>query len=234
MIYQYAFNVKGIENLEDISDLTCFLSMDRKKKIEKYYFVKDKIRSVFAEVILKYALYERYNLDYRNIEIKHAKYGKPFLANNSGIFFNLSHSGNWVLCGVGDYKLGIDVQQVKDSTLMISKRFFSKEESEYIESQPVENRSKSFCKIWTLKESYVKCIGKGLGISFDTFNFRFIDEGIQLYLDNNLNQDFLFRTYSLDDEHLMALCVSANSKLDGIVNDSIKRLSLDELRKWKG
>lgn len=41
-------------------------------------------------------------------------YGKPVLKNYPTIHFNLSHAGDWVLCGIGDVSLGVDIEHITD------------------------------------------------------------------------------------------------------------------------
>lgn len=63
---------------------------------------------------------------------RHNEYGKPLLANQEGIYFNVSHSGGWVSCGVRNLLIGIDVEGGKNAELQIAKRFFTKEEYAYL------------------------------------------------------------------------------------------------------
>ncbi|MCL0028295.1 hypothetical protein M1M88_01070 [Peptococcaceae bacterium] len=40
-------------------------------------------------------------------------YGKPFLKNTNDLYFNVSHSGEWVVCAIHHHPIGIDIEQVK-------------------------------------------------------------------------------------------------------------------------
>jgi phosphopantetheinyl transferase len=53
---------------------------------------------------------------------------------------------------------------------MLADRFFSGEESEYLRSgATVADEKERFMKIWTRKEAYVKCTGKGVA-DFPSFS----------------------------------------------------------------
>lgn len=231
MIYQYAINTKKIVNINEVKEFLNIVSAERKVKINRFYFQKDKVHSLFAEIILKYALWEQYGLNSTYIEFGQSKYGKPYLVNQKGLYFNLSHSGNWVLCGLGDTPIGLDVEEIKDKKMNLFNRIFTKEEHDFIFMQPLDQRIKSFYKIWTLKESYVKYIGKGLNIPFDSFLFQFNEDGIQFYLKGERDCSLVFTTGQLDGRHVISLCVK--SQWNDRINSQVKILTLEQLQKWR-
>ncbi len=86
--------------------------------------------------------------------------GKPML--ESGKFgFSISYTDNYVYIAiVRDDVVGIDAEQVNSIDINVSEEFMSKRE--LIKLKEVQNKYKYFYKIWTLKESYLKLIGKGI------------------------------------------------------------------------
>ncbi len=231
MIHQYAFNTSEIIRKKDICDLFDMLSEERKDRIRKFYFEKDKVHSIFVEIILRYALWERYGLKDKDIIIQKTQYGKPYLANYKNIHFNLSHSGDWVLCGVGDSPIGIDVEQINDKDFSIAKKVFTKEESDYLFTQNENDKIRVFYNIWTLKESYIKNVGRGLSIPLKSFMFKFEGENIKIIIQGEENENYSFNMRKLDKRHYMALCVKG--KLEYVINDNFTILSLEKLLKWK-
>lgn len=233
MIFQYAYNISEINNLNDISYLIHFLSDDRKEVIRKYRFDKDKIRSIFAEVLLRYALYERYDLKDENIVFDKTEYGKPFLENNENIFFNLSHSGNWVVCAVGDKPIGIDVELMENIDFSIMEDIFTNEECEYLLSHDLKDRLRIFYNIWTLKESYTKSIGEGLGLSLHSFWFQFDKEDIILYVNGKRNAAYSFYLRNIDQNYAMSVCVADRIDSNNL-KESFRFVSLEEIVRWRG
>ena len=72
---------------------------------------------IIGELLLRYILRKFYQISENNINIKRTPEGKPYLVN-SELYFNISHSGNMVLCGC-DYKpIGVDVQLIKSDMLL--------------------------------------------------------------------------------------------------------------------
>ena len=89
--------------------------------------------------------------------------GKP---ECEGVYFNLSHSDDMVLCAVSDVPVGCDLEKVTDAPLEVADRYFSERERRYIDearNHPEINRR--FFRLWTMKESYMKMSGEGISIS---------------------------------------------------------------------
>ena len=92
---------------------------------------------------------------------------KPYLPGESRLFFNLSHSGDRVMCIISGAECGCDVEQIKDSRDAIVRRFFHEKEKEFIDAG--EDTVRSFYKVWTLKESAMKACGEGMALAMDSF-----------------------------------------------------------------
>ncbi len=89
-------------------------------------------------------------------------HGKPYLDTHPDLFFNLSHSGEYVALAYGDDPVGIDIQEVRNVPNSFAGRILNKEEYDRYDL----NDTKTICRIWTIKEAYSKLIGLGLGYDF--------------------------------------------------------------------
>lgn len=114
---------------------------------------------------------DNFNIKNHEIAITRNMYGKPFYLNNRDISFNISHSGEWVVCAVDSNQLGIDIEEMKRVDYKLIHDIATKDEFKHYQS--TSNKLNTFYKIWTLKESYVKALGIGLSIPFDTININF-------------------------------------------------------------
>ena len=76
--------------------------------------------------------------------------------------------------------VGVDVERVDRPMdyLGMSRRFFAEIETEAVRNSSEAERSELFYRIWTLKEAYVKAIGKGLAHALDSFWFSPIELNI--------------------------------------------------------
>ena len=225
MIYQYAFNISKLTSVNEVAGLFPLLSDERKERIRRFRFEKDKLHCLFAEVLLRYALKERYEIS--DLELGKNAYGKPYLLKHCGIYFNLSHSGDWVICGVGDQDLGIDVEHIEEIEMSIAEDFFAGKEIEYLKTIPVENRLGDFYTVWTLKESYTKYVGEGMSIPLDSFAIIPEKERFALYIEGVPDPRICFQAQDLDNNHKMALCFNDEGK--GHCVEDIRILTLDEI-----
>ncbi|MBQ9448288.1 MAG: 4'-phosphopantetheinyl transferase superfamily protein [Acholeplasmatales bacterium] len=70
--------------------------------------------------------------------------------------FNISHSHNLIIYAEADVNVGIDIELVKKSDDRIRKYISNDNEFEFIKTD------EDFYRIWTSKESLVKCYGSGI------------------------------------------------------------------------
>ncbi|MGW6184938.1 4'-phosphopantetheinyl transferase family protein, partial [Bacillus mycoides] len=135
------------------------------------------------------------------------EYGKPFFKNFSDFHFNISHSGEWVVCATANSNVGIDIERVSDiEALKLANEFFSDEEFYDIPSMNSDEQINYFYDIWTLKESYIKTIGKGLYIPLNSFSIK--KESRTLISYKNIPKDFYFRRYSIEPNYKISACAT--------------------------
>ena len=96
--------------------------------------------------------------------------GKPYLPDAPGFQFNLSHSADWAVCGVGDVPLGVDIQKERPLRRSVYRRFTAAEQA-LLETLPEQRRQSAFFDLWVLKESYLKATGAGLSGGLDAVSF---------------------------------------------------------------
>lgn len=140
----------------------------RAEKAGRFLRREDACRALVAEALLRHAAREA-GSRFDGTALRHNPQGKPFLPG-AGFEFNLAHSGEWVLCGIDDGEIGVDIERHHRVDSGIARRFFSGPENSLLAQAGEEaQRLRSFFDIWSLKESYVKAIGKGLSCPLDGF-----------------------------------------------------------------
>ena len=93
-------------------------------------------------------------------ELERQAGGKPFFPHRPDLHFNLSHSGDLALCGVGVAPLGVDIEVIRPRRAGLARYICSPEEYAWYEE--LGGDWESLYTIWTLKEARVKCTGNGL------------------------------------------------------------------------
>ena len=131
-----------------------------------------------AGLLLDAALQE-YGMRERTAPIRQGLFGKPYLAGDTGLHFNLSHSGERVICALSDRPVGTDIQLVEpEPRLKLARRFFFPDELDYIRSRPDRAaQAAAFFRLWALKESVLKFTGQGL-FPLREFEFQIEDRPV--------------------------------------------------------
>ena len=122
------------------------------------------------------------SIDPRSIQLGVEPHGKPVVQGPDSAKrpFNVTHTDGLVMCCVGNqlhHSIGIDVERLSRNTDPdIADRYFSDPEIRYLNAcRTDESRSRTFLRIWTLKESFIKAIGTGLTMPLADFAFAEID-----------------------------------------------------------
>ena len=172
----YKYDIKNLSE-DEYEYFYSLMSEEKKRRVDKFRFDDDKKRTVAGEMLIRRALEQMCKRAQEDIVIKEYDNGKPYI-ENSDTQFNISHSNDLVVCAVCDRRVGIDVEKIRAINLSVAKRVCSEKELEFIFGRiPMqsdfslcddEEILKRFFELWTKKEAYAKCTGKGLssGLSF--------------------------------------------------------------------
>ncbi len=152
----------------DDARLLRFVSEEKRRRLENYHFPIDRKLSLYAELLVRVQAAALLGLHNSDIVFNTNKYGKPYLKDNPDFHFNFSHTRNAIMVAFSDNEIGVDIERIRPCDLKIAKRFFTPDETEYIqESCDID---KAFYEIWTKKEAYIKNIGTGLSTRLHSFN----------------------------------------------------------------
>ncbi len=161
------------------------LTVDEVERCNKFRFHKDRIRFSVGRYVVRRLLRSYLAGDHTIIEFQFNAYGKPNVDHICGVKFNISHSGKYLLIGVGrEYELGVDTE-VYNSTidhLDLGKSVFSQEEQRALSQLPLEERIHGFYRCWSMKESFIKAIGLGLQLPLDQFTVDLAVANIENHL----------------------------------------------------
>lgn len=218
----------------DLKEILEYLPTELRIKIGKFVKSKDAWRSLVAQLLIRTSIMETFRVRPNEFLLTTNKYGKPFWEQNPDYYFNVSHSGDWIVCVTAPCPVGIDIEKIEDIDISISEKIFSKLEVATLNSLPAEERNLFFFDLWTLKESYIKAIGKGLYHPLDTFSIIKSEGRISLVDSGN---EWYFQQYSIDSQYKMSVCSRKNDfskKIDitpgvKVVENYLHRCKLEEI-----
>jgi len=210
MIELYAVRINKDIELSTFNKLTEYTSIENKEKISDFFSYKDSQRTLIGDLLARYIICKKYNMKNTDIIFFKNEYGKPFLKNYPHFYFNISHSKDYVVCAVSDMPIGIDIELVKNINLNVAKRFFSASEYNYLLTQPKEEQLDYFYKLWTLKESYIKAVGKGLSIPLNSFSINICNDDITI-TSRKQPTTYIFYHYNISFDYKLSICVKKNN-----------------------
>ncbi|MCX6235138.1 MAG: 4'-phosphopantetheinyl transferase superfamily protein [Bacteroidetes bacterium] len=181
------------------------LPLSSREKVLHYIRPEDIQRSLLGELMIRAIINQKENTPSHYLIIEYTEKGKPFFRDHQDIHFNISHSGQWVVCAVSSAPVGIDVEEIRPYKLKIAERFFTKEEFSDLMKKNEDDRVHYFFELWTLKESYLKALGKGLTKTLNSFTIQKVGDEFRIIPDDTLNKIHL-KIYDLDQKYKMAVC----------------------------
>ena len=228
-VYLYKLDEEYLKREE--ADILSVLPEWRISKYSKYTNEKAALLSLAAGAILVKAFKEE-GRDIRDYEVEFGEFGKPYLKCKSAdvdvddnirteLYFNLSHSGDYVAVCIYDREIGIDIENKGDKNQKVAKRVFSEHEKARIEKAMKGNdmlseedklklTDRMFRDIWTEKESYVKCTGDGISIPLNSFYVGEEDRRVYRQIDGNDvydGTDYYVTTTRFDeDKYSLSVC----------------------------
>lgn len=138
-------------------------------------------QALLARVLVRTSLarYTDGKINPKSLKFRKNTFGKPeviwpFEKHNGNVWkppplcFNLSHTSSLIACGVTTKSsVGIDVEEkgrrMNSNILKFARRYFSLPEIAWLEGIPdPERQLQKFVQLWTLKEAYVKALGRGI------------------------------------------------------------------------
>lgn len=212
MIHIY-YSYLSEENHESLlkNDLPKF-EADYQEKIKRYRRWQDAQSSLLGRILLFKGVEEIYKNNPHDKVMKHTKYNKPYFDNDL-IRFNISHSGEMVVCALSDkYEIGIDIEIVRDVEIVDFKSHMT--ENEWNNIIMSGNEKDSFFDYWTQKEAVIKAHGHGLTIPLNSFEIS--DNTTKINEEN-----YYLKEMKLDEKYKCYLSLKTNITEISIKNHNI-------------
>jgi 4'-phosphopantetheinyl transferase len=177
MIYLF----DDMENIpvEIINKTLTLMPPERQQRAMRYRHEIDKNLCVLAYKLLMLGLKQEYGIT-KPLAFNYCENRKPYLSNYPDIYFNISHCKYGAVCAISDKEVGIDIQDVRPFDFDVAKRVCS--DSEMGQFFKCHMPERLFCKIWTIKESFVKHFGGSIAQSLKSLDARSLCEQSNGYM----------------------------------------------------
>ena len=175
-------------------NLSCVLkqlSITQQQDSVQYKLEDDYLRSVAG-----YYLINKYTSDK---DLQFNEFGKP---EKDGEFFNLAHSGEYVIFAQFDKPIGVDIEKIRDYKPKLLDYVCNEQDKKQVKTKD------DFFVMWTQKESLIKCVGTGLAKG-DIKNVPAFPIGKKKY-----NGKQFFSCCKKVYDYVVSVCVEQNPSID--------------------
>ena len=203
MIKLYRININTLEDPLQNEKLLEQVGPERRNKVIRYLQPDDRKRSLGAGIMIRKLLGEN---GLSESSLKYSENGKPVADH---LHFNISHAGDYVVGVVSDDEVGCDIERNVNAPLEIAEHYFHSTEREYIEA--ASDPGKAFFTLWTLKESYMKMTGRGMGLPLDSFEI--VRKDARFVLGKSPEKPGFFRTMEFED-YIFSVCNESDFTLN--------------------
>jgi 4'-phosphopantetheinyl transferase len=204
------WRVRISSNLLRLDDFFKLINPDEADRANRYFRAKDRNRFIISRGALRIILGKYLEQHPSVIEFEKNANKKPYIKNNNkGLFYNLSHSGDWIILAVSNLEIGVDTEFVDpafDYKEILTDNF-SADEISFINQ---DASARNFYTLWTRKEALSKATAKGLDDDLKLIPCLDGTHEAPGYIISTAN-DWLVDTFILDDNYIAT--VAAHSKI---------------------
>ena len=155
-----------------------WLNAEEHARATRFVFPVNRIEFIAAHALTRWALANVVDATPDQFDFIADEKGKPSAlldGHAAPASFNLSHCSRGVgvaVSGQPGLQLGFDLEPLdRNVNLGTARTAFSTDEQAWLHQQPRNDQPRDFLRLWTLKESYIKAIGKGLSAPLERFSF---------------------------------------------------------------
>lgn len=235
----YRIDLDRMQLNEDILSNMPYLSSTEKSRLDKYRFTIDKFRFGIGRIAIRLLCSKQLGIDPAEIHLTFNPYGKPKIVQNKDLQFNISHSGNSIVLGLGiEHEIGVDIEEHNDiiDHIDLAKCVFSESEQNQLLNAQSDKIVEGFYNGWTLKESFIKAMGLGLQIPLDKFSVALFSSNTRNCLmdvewDKAICSEWISRNFSLKNNYKAAYtCHRSTEKIDYIDITPMVQIYLEKLQ----
>ena len=213
MVKTYILNTDALDNRELFEKKLDTVDKERRKKILRLPKNTPQKQSLGAGLLIK-----TFVGDITSYGIG----GKPQALETQ---FNISHSGRYVVLSVSNEPVGVDIELLQRGRRKIASKFFTLEGNIQIDQSYDPDRT--FTRLWTLKEAFLKCIGTSIGRNLRKTSINL--NGGDIRVEQNINNyPYYFKEYNIEGYQL-SVCSEDNEFEEKLIDVTERILGANTL-----
>ncbi len=209
MVEVYLMNIKELPDPFENAEVLGGLPETAREKILRHAHEKGRKECLGARLLEKLAL-QKHGVSMESIT--YGQYGKPEV---NGIYFNISHSKDYVICAVSEKPVGCDIEKVEAARMNVAKKAFTAKEQAYMDGVSEPKKAEAFYRLWTMKESYLKMTGEGMHFPLKQVQLQLGEGEICVLRDGSLCDCFM-KEYDLPG-YKVTVCAQENAFAEDMI-----------------
>jgi 4'-phosphopantetheinyl transferase len=163
--------------IADLAAHTEVLDHQERERMQRFHFAPDRERYAVAHTNLRRILGAYLNQSPEKVCFRANRFGKPELAGEASLNFNLSHCRSIAVLAVAHGQpVGVDVEDVKPVEPEVADMHFSATELSHLNRLQGDAWLSGFYRCWTRKEAILKAEGVGLSRALDSFDVELLPD----------------------------------------------------------
>ncbi|BES95351.1 4'-phosphopantetheinyl transferase superfamily [Nesidiocoris tenuis] len=224
-----------VPTVEELNFALSSIHPEERDRVMKYVFYKDAIATLSGRLMIRKFLAEATGLPWADIAVGRDENEKPIFPLDISLQFNVSHQGKYTIFAgeSSGAKIGVDIMEIKytggkplKEFFRLMSRQFSKQEWEKIHENSLPTRQeRTFYRLWSLKESYIKATGVGMKVPLKDIDFRINSplksvaefvEDTELFLEGEKQENWKFQEVLIDENY--GACVAIHCQSEELKN----------------
>jgi 4'-phosphopantetheinyl transferase len=194
-------------------------SPDELLRCDRFLVAEAQRRYLVSRALVRTALSEYANVAPAGWAFAANPHGKPSILEPAGteLQFNVSHTAGLAVCAVTrGAEVGVDAEFVDQdfAAVSVARLSFTPEEAALLDAASPEERMRRFFQLWTLKEAFIKGIGRGLNLPMKEFSIRMDPWQPPKVSSATERSNWNLAQIQMGGNHQVSLCVDASQQPD--------------------
>jgi len=156
-------------------------------------------------------------------------HGRPDIAGDNplALSFNISHTpGMAAVAAICGAAVGVDVERLDRKARFddLARRKFAAPELALLQAAPAAEKPRVFFSLWTLKEAYIKAVGRGLAEPLDGFAIT-LDPLAATFTNGEDTAAWNFRLLDPSPGHILAVAAKAGADFS-VIHEMVNAAAL--------